>query len=225
MKSPNIMSTTGRNPVIAAPTASPVKPASEMGVSRTRSLPNSSTRPESTLKGVPASATSSPMMQTLASRRISSASASRIACAKVSSRSVAASGIDVLLYFVDTRVGRGDGEVHGLLHFRFQFVVPAIELDGVGEFLFDQPIPQIEDGIPLCLPGLLFLFRAIVFAVDIADMVAVVAVGAAEKKRRAPTVARAINQTLRDAVHCPDVLSIHAGRFHAKCLGAHQNVT
>src|SRR5258705_6838589 len=178
MKSPNMMSTTGRNPVIAAPTASPVKPASEMGVSRTRSLPNSSTRPDSTLKGVPASATSSPMMQTLASRRISSASASRIACAKVSSRSVAISGIDILLYFVDTRVGRCDSEIHGLLHFRFQFVVPAIECDGVGEFLFDQQIPQIENGIALRFPGLLFLLGAIVFAVDITDMVAVIAVRA-----------------------------------------------
>jgi len=38
----------------------PVKPASEIGVSITRSAPNSSTRPDSTLNGVPASATSSP---------------------------------------------------------------------------------------------------------------------------------------------------------------------
>src|SRR5579859_3444771 len=64
-KSPNMMSTTGRIPVMAAPTASPVNPASEIGVSTTRSLPNSSSNPESTLKGVPASATSSPMMQTV----------------------------------------------------------------------------------------------------------------------------------------------------------------
>src|ERR1035441_2335486 len=56
MKSPNMMSTTGRRPVIAAPTAIPVNPASEIGVSSTRSLPNSSSKPERTLKGVPASA-------------------------------------------------------------------------------------------------------------------------------------------------------------------------
>ena len=36
MKSPNMMSITGRMPVIAAPTAMPVKPASEIGVSSTR---------------------------------------------------------------------------------------------------------------------------------------------------------------------------------------------
>src|SRR5258708_3144995 len=108
-KSPNIMSTTGRSPVMAAPTASPVKPASEIGVSSTRSLPNSSKRPERTLKGVPASATSSPRMQTVASRRISSASASRIACANVSSR-LPVSGIDVLCHFIDGRVRSRHGE-------------------------------------------------------------------------------------------------------------------
>ena len=85
-KSPNMMSTTGRMPVIAAPTASPVIPASEIGESRMRSGPNSSTRPESTLNGVPASAMSSPMMNTRSSRRSSSASASLTAWPSVSSR-------------------------------------------------------------------------------------------------------------------------------------------
>ena len=59
-----MMSTTGRSPVIAAPTPRPVIPASEIGESSTRSGPNSSTRPASTLNGVPASATSSPRMNT-----------------------------------------------------------------------------------------------------------------------------------------------------------------
>ena len=36
---------------MAAPTARPVKPASEIGVSMMRSLPNSSTRPLTTLNG------------------------------------------------------------------------------------------------------------------------------------------------------------------------------
>ena len=48
-----MMSTTGRSPVIAAPTPSPVMPGSEIGESRTRSVPNSSTSPASTLNGVP----------------------------------------------------------------------------------------------------------------------------------------------------------------------------
>src|SRR3954447_19079449 len=42
-----MISTTGRPPAIAAPIAAPVKPSSEIGVSRTRSGPNSSSSPAS----------------------------------------------------------------------------------------------------------------------------------------------------------------------------------
>ncbi len=41
-KSTNISSTIGRMPSEAAPTAAPMKAVSEIGVSRMRSLPNSS---------------------------------------------------------------------------------------------------------------------------------------------------------------------------------------
>src|SRR6202049_3034531 len=136
-----MMSTTGRRPVIAAPTASPVKPASEIGVSITRSVPNSSTRPERTLKGVPASATSSPKMQTRESRRISSASASRTACPNVSSRAMA-SGINVLLHFRHTGVGSGHRELDRFLHLRLYLRLNETELSRVCKALFDQPIGQ-----------------------------------------------------------------------------------
>jgi hypothetical protein len=49
MKFSVMISTTGRWPAIAAPTAAPTKPSSEIGVSRTRSSPNSSSRPAVTL--------------------------------------------------------------------------------------------------------------------------------------------------------------------------------
>src|SRR5258708_12733642 len=133
-----MMSITGRIPVIAAPTPTPVNPASEIGVSITRSLPNSSTRPDKTLNGVPASATSSPMMHTRESRRISSASASRTACANVSSRS----GIDVLLHFVHTRIGRGDGELHRRLHDGENFGCNLFQRPSVILALLKQPLLQ-----------------------------------------------------------------------------------
>src|SRR6516162_6618815 len=98
-KSPNMMSTTGRRPVIAAPTPRPVMPASEIGESRILSGPNSSTNPESTLNGVPASATSSPITNTVSSRRSSSARDSLTACAIVISRTPAGAtrlGEDIL---------------------------------------------------------------------------------------------------------------------------------
>ncbi len=84
-KSPNISSTTGRPPTIAAPSPAPVKPASEIGVSRMRSSPNSSSMPLVTVKMPPIGPTSSPIMNTRPSARISSDSASRRASACVSS--------------------------------------------------------------------------------------------------------------------------------------------
>src|SRR5271157_499107 len=130
-KSPNMISITGRMPVMAAPTPTPVKPASEIGVSTTRAVPNSSTKPDKTLKGVPASATSSPKMQTVLSRRISSASASRTACANVNSRR-AASGIHVLLHFFWLGIGCGDREIHRGLHLGADFGFDSAEGGGVG---------------------------------------------------------------------------------------------
>src|SRR5713101_782868 len=175
MKSPNMISTTGRRPVIAAPTATPVNPASEMGVSTTRLAPNSSTKPERTLNGVPASATSSPMMQTRESRRISSASASRTACANVSSRS----GIDVLLHFVDAGIGRGNRELYGSFHDGANFFCSCVKRVDIGVTLLDQPLRKDKNRIAVRPPHLLFLFRAIVFAIDVTDVVAAVAVGIA----------------------------------------------
>src|SRR3989304_3459014 len=137
MKSPNMISTTGRRPVIATPTPRPVMPASEMGESITRSGPNSSTKPDRTLKGVPASATSSPTMNTRGSRRISSASASRMASAKVSSRPLA-SGIDVLSDLAHIRICGVDGELRRRLDLHLHVGVNAIEHGLVGELLADQ---------------------------------------------------------------------------------------
>jgi hypothetical protein len=45
MKSPYMISATGRMPCIAAPIAAPASAISEIGVLRTRSLPNSSSIP------------------------------------------------------------------------------------------------------------------------------------------------------------------------------------
>src|SRR5437868_5029336 len=111
-----MMSTTGRIPVIAAPTPSPVIPASEIGESITRVGPNSSTSPASTLNGVPASATSSPMTNTVSSRRNSSARASLTAWAKVSVRVPTALGEDILGHLARVWVGSIEREPQRLLN-------------------------------------------------------------------------------------------------------------
>src|ERR1700730_16336392 len=167
-KSPNMMSTTGRMPVMAAPTAIPVKPASEMGVSSTRSRPNSSTRPERTLRAVPASATSSPMMKTRLSRRISSARASRTASPSVISRvAVIVSGIYVLVHLVHRRVGRRQRELHGVVHLGLHFGVNGIEAGLIGQLLAGQILREKLERIALALPLLLFLLGAIGFSAPI----------------------------------------------------------
>src|SRR6202049_1455230 len=161
-----MISTTGRNPVIAAPTPIPVKPASEIGVSSTRSAPNSSTSPDNTLNGVPASATSSPIMQTVESRRISSASASRTACANVSSRRPV-SGINVFTHFVGIRIRSGNGKLDRCLHFFADFVLHGHQRVGLSESLTGQPIPQDLQRIAFRLPMVLFLLLAGILAADV----------------------------------------------------------
>ena len=67
-----ISSTIGRSPVIAAPTPMPTSVFSEIGVSRTRFSPNSSSSPCVTLNAPLKTPMSSPMMKTRSSRCISS---------------------------------------------------------------------------------------------------------------------------------------------------------
>src|SRR3984893_18102349 len=190
MKSPNMISTTGRSPIIAAPTPTPVKPASEIGVSTTRSEPNSSTNPDSTLNGVPASATSSPKMHTRESRRISSASASRTACANVNSRS----GIHVLFHLIDAAIRSGNRKLYRCVHLRSRLGRNLFQRSRIGVALPEQPVRHHFDGIALRLPNLLFLLRAIVFAVDVAHMMAAVTVCVALQEGGASAGARSLNQ-------------------------------
>src|SRR5688572_13477402 len=184
-KSPNMMSTIGRNPAIAAPTPRPVKPASEIGVSMTRSLPNSSTRPVSTLNVVPASATSSPMRTTLGSRRISSAIASLMASPNVSSRTaVAVSSIDVLIDLARVGVRRVHRELHRAVHLRDQHFLNGVECRAIGDAIGHQPLAVQRHRIAPGHPLLLLRLRTIVGAGDVADVMAVIAIRDALEERR-----------------------------------------
>src|SRR6266498_5653390 len=149
MKSPNMMSTTGRMPVIAAPRPRPVIPASEIGESMIRSEPNSSTSPESTLNGVPASATSSLITNTVGCRGSSSVSASLTAWASEISRIPSCSfgssrtlGVDMLVHL--PRVG--ERRLHGALDrggdLLLHLAVDALQLGGVG-----HPAPREPGGV------------------------------------------------------------------------------
>src|SRR2546430_2710197 len=99
MKSSYMISAIGRMPCSAAPIAAPASAISEIGVLRTRSLPNSSSIPCVTPIEPPISAMSSPMMKTSSSCRIAVESASRTASL------YDISGIDVLQRVLGRRVG------------------------------------------------------------------------------------------------------------------------
>src|ERR1700722_17371997 len=215
MKSPNMMSTTGRKPVIAAPTPTPVNPASEIGVSTTREVPNSSTRPDKTLNGVPASATSSPMMNTRESRRISSASASRTASAKVISRT-AVSGIHVLVDLLHAGIRCGDGELHGVIHFSFEFGVNGTERRSIRVIFGFEPIGKIPDRVVLAEPLLLFFFCTVIFAVYVADVMAAIVVGVAKRKCRTISTAGAVRKRGGGREHGAHILPINRFRFDSQ---------
>src|SRR5262245_31558881 len=221
-----MMSTMGRIPVIAAPTAIPVKPGSEIGVSSTRSFPNSSTRPVRTLNTVPASAISSPQMKTRASRRISSAMASLTASPSVSSRvATIVSGIDIVIHLVRSRVRGIRRELNSPIDLGLDFVSNGIQLSAIREFLFDEPITEQLDRIPLGLPQLLLLLRAVVLAVDIAHVMSVETISLADEKRRAGAGADALNHILRRRVDYSHVLAVNASALNSKPGSACQHVT
>src|SRR5436853_5760055 len=166
------MSTAVRSPVIAASTPIPVNPASEIGVSSTRSRPNSSTNPDRTLNGVHASATSSPTMHTRLSRRISSASAARTACAQVNSRA-GSSGIYVLVRLFRVGVRRSNRKFNCRFHLHSHVLADLFECHLVRHSLLDHPPGEVLDRVAFGLPLLLFLLRPVILAVDVAHMVPV----------------------------------------------------
>ena len=67
-----MISAIGRKPIMAAPSAAPMIAVSLIGVSRTRSSPNSFIRSPLTPQTPPKVPTSSPMRMTFGSRAISS---------------------------------------------------------------------------------------------------------------------------------------------------------
>jgi hypothetical protein len=71
----NCISTTGRIPFIASPTAIPTMPDSASGVSKHRSSPNSAVSPSVIRKTPPRAPTSSPNISTVSSAFIASRSA------------------------------------------------------------------------------------------------------------------------------------------------------
>src|SRR5690242_18102531 len=170
MKSSYMISATGRIPCIAAPIAAPTIAISEIGVLRTRSGPNSSTRPWVTPIEPPISAMSSPMTKTSSSPRIASASASRTASLYDTSGTSDPLRVDVLESVLWLRVRpvlrERDRGLDDTLHLVLER--PPLVLGHL------EPLPQLHDRV-VRLRLVLVLLRAV--DLRIADVVAVHAVG------------------------------------------------
>src|SRR5258708_12235237 len=154
-------------------------------------------------------------MHTRLSRRISSARASRTACANVSSL-VATSGINVLVHLVYRRVRGGNRKLHRLLHFRPHFFLNVLQLSLIRNLLFDQPMRIVLNRIPLRLPFQLFLFRTVIFAIDVSHVVSRVAIRVAHQKPRPVALPRPLHQSVPRLIHRPHFLPIHSSPLHSQ---------
>src|SRR5919106_39389 len=210
-----MMSTMGRIPVIAAPTPIPEMPASEIGESITRSGPNSWTRPESTLNGVPASATCSPIRNTRSSRRISSAIASLTASAMVSSRPAVAStafstrlGVDMTIDLRRVRIGSLEREALALLDLGGHAPVEGLQTNLVGVAQCAHPRGEHSKRIPRRTPLFLFLLRPVVRPIDVPDVMTEEPVRPTLDERGAIAGARPPDRSVGRGAHLDHVLPV-----------------
>ena len=95
-----------------------------------------------------------------------------------------------------------------------------LELVLGGDALFGQPAAEPVDRVAVRLPLGLFVLGAVVFAVDVADVVAVIAVGLQFDEERALALAAARDQLLRQFVDRQHVLPVDLERLDPEGLGA-----
>src|SRR5690242_4484122 len=170
MKSENWISSTGRMPVSAAPTAAPASPSSLMGVSITRSGPKRFRRSPDTPKAPPYTPTSSPNRNTRGSASIACASASRIASAYDSSfvsatgRAASSIGIDVSRQLRRIRIGARLREFERLVDLTSRCLFNGRELRCFHTALRHQFGFEEPDGIALA-PGIDFVLGTVEIAI------------------------------------------------------------
>src|SRR5580700_8270994 len=182
----------GRVPAIAAPTAAPTKPASAIGVLRTRLSPNLSTRPLVAPNAL--STTSSPITKVSGSRSISSTSAVLIAWMKFNVGIVVPSllRVDVVGHFGNVGKLALARKLDCVLEFRGGLAIDAIELRLVDFSATHQELLIPDDGA-FELPLLDFLgrpIRALAEERRLADDVPLPSIGFAFEQRGAFAGAR-----------------------------------
>src|SRR5208283_5074984 len=109
------------------------------------------------------------------------------------------------------------------LHRRSDLIPDSVKECRVRIATVDQPLRQYKNGITLRLPLLLFLFGAVVFAIDVADVMSTVAVGIALQECGAAACARALDEALSNFVDSAHILSVDARSLDTESGGASQD--
>src|SRR2546428_13602759 len=247
MNPTNIISTIGRSPVTAAPTAAPMNPDSLIGVSSTRSRPNSLTSPLVTPRTPPQAsspckcstfappATSSPIRITRGSRRISWRIASFSAWLKLSCRSaifpslgVGCWGLGIVIH-IDIGIGFPHirerallGELYRCLDLRSHAVINRLELSRADQFAREHIVFEQFDWVALFL--VLFVLCGNFIRLLVSLVVTVEAVGLALEQSRAFASSRPSDRLTRGLIHGEDVVTIHGDAGHIIGCGAVSDV-
>ena len=108
---------------------------------------------------------------------------------------------------------------HRRLGIVFDLGVHGVDIGLARDALLDQPCPEADDRIAVFLPLLLFGLRAVILPVDVADMVAVIAIGLEFDEERPFALARACQQFLGQRVDCQHVLPVDLMRLDAERFG------
>src|SRR3954470_7988724 len=211
-KSANMISTIGRSPTRLIPSATPTKPFSAIGVTRTRSRPYFSTRPPFVLKTPPSASTSSPMRRTAGSEARESSRAALIASRYVISTVAAWSAAGRASVSVDIRARLLEGRVRGCggsvgcrVHLVLQFLLdPCLVLCGEDP-VSRQPTTEHLDGVAR-LPGIELAVGPVLRGVRAG--VSAIAVRLHLEQGRAIAAARPLDGVADGAVHDIDVLAV-----------------
>src|SRR5579883_2029876 len=215
-----MISTTGRRPSIAAPTAMPTKPFSAIGVSTTRRSPNSFKRPAVILYDPSNTPISSPIKKTFSSRSISSRNVSCNACRKLISAILSLSLLSKVIcriYIIEEAFKRREWALFGEPDGRFNLLVDLC-LDLVQALLVDQlriqqTLRKDVHGIGrTATPDQIF----VAIAIGVNDRVTTETEADRLNKARLMLLARKLDRRTDRVAHSQHVVAIHTFATHVK---------
>ncbi len=121
-------------------------------------------------------------------------------------------------------IGRGERKLHADLDRGLDLSLNLVQHRLVSQPLPDEPVGEHLERVAMRRPFLFFGFRTVIGAVDVADVMTIVAIGLALDERRTFAAARAGDEALRRRIDRAHVLTVDDIRLNSKCLGACQDL-